>query len=329
MVGVMKRSFNTPILLITFNRPIHTLRVWNAIKMQHPKNVYIFQDGPRVNNESDIEKCLEVRKIFEVPLDWDCELKTFIFNSNLGCGVGPAKAISWFFDQVDQGIIIEDDAIPGTDFFEYAEELLLLFRENIQVKVIGSVHLGEKKYGEGSYHFSMANRNLCVWATWRRAWNDFDYYLKDISSLELINSLKKYNVSRKEIEYWNEIFHQLKQSDLLESSWDIQFLISIWLKQGIGIFPNVNLSENIGFDAEATHTTQVNNVLANVKTETILPLTHPHFKKVSRIADLNYHRMYFQPYEYGWKGFKRIPYRINKRLKKVLGVNGSWKDLLI
>ena len=321
--------FQTPVLLITFNRPDHTRQVFDVIKRQKPKSLFVFQDGAREGNIQDIEKCAAVRDLFKEPFEWECELKTFYSDKNLGCGLGPATGITWFFEQVEQGIIIEDDTIPGRDFFEYAEELLVRYKETERIKVIGSIHLEERKYGDGSYHFSMANRNLCAWATWRRAWNDFGYKLTRVSSADLIRSMKKYKASRREIEYWTEILDQLQHGNLIETSWDIQFLMSIWLKHGMGIFPNVNLSENIGFDNNATHTTQSNNILANVKAGSILPLSHPQEILISRKADLSYHKLYFQPYEYGWQGIARLPYRINKRIKKLLGVKGSWKEQLI
>lgn len=329
MVQGITNTLKTPILLITFNRPDHTRRVFEEIKKQRPKSLFVFQDGPRLGVDSDIEKCAAVRSIFEEPLEWECELKTYYSDKNLGCGLGPATGITWFFEQVEQGIIIEDDTIPGNDFFEYTEELLELYNKNDQIKVIGSFHLEEKKYGDGSYHFSMANRNLCAWATWRRAWNDFDYKLTNVSPADLIRSMKKYRASSREIEYWTEILNQLQHDSLIESSWDIQFLMSIWLKHGIGIFPNINLSENIGFDNDATHTIQLNNILASVKIGTILPVLHPKDIYISRKADLNYHILYFQPYEYGWNGLLRLPYRINKRIKKLFGVKGSWKEKII
>jgi hypothetical protein len=94
--------------------------------------------------------------------------------------------------------------------------------------------------------------------------------------------------------------------------------------KGIGIFPNVNLSSNIGFDTEATHTSCEKHIAANCATYNILPLVHPKHIKISRRADLNYHKRYFQPMDYGLNGLKRLPYRINKRIKNILGIQGSW-----
>lgn len=321
---IMDKTFSTPILLITFNRPNHTRRVWDAIKKQQPKYMYVFQDGPREGNETDKEKCSAVRAIFDEPLDWDCKIKTFYSDVNLGCGKGPVTGISWFFENVEAGLIFEDDAVPHSDFFDYAAQLLDRYYNHAEIRAIGSMKIDKRQYGNSSYYFSMMNRNLCAWATWRRAWKDFDYYLDNVSIKELRKSLRKYSASSKEILYWSERLQEIHSDRLNESSWDIQFLISIWLNKGMGICPNVNLSSNIGFDSEGTHTTNLDNPAANLETHPILPLTHPTKIKINRLSDFNYDKLYFQPVEYGWSGIKRFPFRMNKRVKLFLGKEGSW-----
>lgn len=316
--------FNTPILLITFNRPEHTRKVFEEIKKQKPPTLFVFQDGTREGNKADVEKCKAVRSIFEEPIDWDCKLNTYYANENLGCGLGPTTAITWFFENVQQGIIIEDDAVPAPDFFEYAEVLLEKYKLNDQIKVIGSMHLDGKSYGDGSYHFTMMNRNLCAWATWKRVWTDFDYFMDKISLSQLMSAMMKYNATKKEINYWCDRLDEIHRNRLNESSWDMQFLMSIWLRHGMGICPNVNLSTNIGFDSEGTHTQDNKNAAANLSTGCILPLKHPTNIRILRNADLNYHKKYFQPNEYGWQGIKRMPYRFNKKLKKLFRHEGSW-----
>ena len=102
-----------PILLITFNRPEHTRRVLEAIMAAHPKELYVFQDGAREGNENDLRKCSEVRQVVEsLTKNTDICLHTLYSDKNLGCGPGPATAITWFFDNVEQGMIFKDDCLP-------------------------------------------------------------------------------------------------------------------------------------------------------------------------------------------------------------------------
>ena len=163
---------NTPILLITFNRPQHTQKVLDAIIAAHPKDLYVFQDGVREGNSADQQKCAKVRRVVETMIKGtDVHLHTLYSDKNLGCGPGPATAISWFFSENEMGIILEDDAVPHPDFFTYCQELLEKYKDDTDVRAIGSMNLDTRTYGDGSYYFSMMNRTLCAWATWKRSWN--------------------------------------------------------------------------------------------------------------------------------------------------------------
>lgn len=314
-----------PILLITFNRPDHTKRVLQEVISVTPQTLYVFQDGVREGNDDDIEKCAEVRNVIEdLTKEAKTQLHTYYSEKNLGCGPGPAAAISWFFKKVEMGIIVEDDAVPHPDFFAYCEELLLKYKDDNDVRAIGSMHLEPKTYGDGSYYFSMMNRTFCAWATWRRAWQDFDLYHRGVSRKQFNRYLKDYGCALRMREYWCERLAEVQKDAYHNSSWDQQFWMSIWLHHGKGIMPNVNLCTNIGFDSEATHTTNSDSSAANLPTGSIMPLKHPSETKIQCSADRCFQRLYFEPWEYGWEGFKRLPYRLNKRLKRILGHQGSW-----
>ena len=313
---------STPVLLISFNRPEHVRKVIEAIKVVSPKDLYVFQDGPRNSPEKD--RCQEVREVIENEINWPCSLHTFYSNSNLGCGPGPAAAISWFFENVEHGIILEDDAIPHPDFFAFATEMLEKYASDESVMAIGSMKLGNKVYGDGSFYFSKMNHTLCAWATWKRAWSRFDYRLNDFSTKDLDKCLKKYGARLREREYWRERLIEIHKDALNDSSWDQQFWMSIWRYGGKGILPNVNLCSNIGFDKQGTHTINPTSPAASIELESIIPLIYPTSDKIQRQADLDFQRTYFQPWVYGWKGLKSLPYRINKRIKRLFGHSGPW-----
>ena len=314
-----------PVLFISFNRPDHVKRVLRVIMAAQPQNLYVFQDGARDNNTDDVKKCAEVRRVIEeLVLGEETNLHTYYSEHNLGCGPGPATAINWFFEKEEMGIVIEDDAIPHPDFFPYCEELLMKYKTDDEVMAIGSMHFGENVYGDGSYYFSMMNRTLCAWATWRRAWQDFDLYHRSVTRSKLNWVLKQYGCGLRMREYWCERLTEVQQDAYHNSSWDQQFWISIWLHHGKGIMPNVNLCTNIGFGAEATHTFNGHCVVANIPNSPIMPLKHPADTRISRVADWRFQKEYFQPWEYGWSGVKRLPFRLNKRLKRLLGHQGSW-----
>lgn len=319
--------FATPILLITFNRPEHTRRVLTEILKAEPQSLYVCQDGAREGNENDRIKCQEVRDVVnELTSAYKVShelftLHTLYQSKNLGCGPGPAAGITWFFENVEQGIIIEDDAIPHPDFFGYTEELLGKYKDDTEVRAIGSMNVDTHTWGDGSYYFSMMNRNLCAWATWRRAWNDFDLYLRQIPWRKLDKTLKQYGCSFYEREYWLDRLAEAQKNAQGGKSWDMQFFMSIWLHHGKGIIPNVNLSSNIGTVGEGTHLMAKGNMIDNIPTHPILPLKHPTCTKIQSEADREFHRRYFESQP---NSVMRFIAKLNKRIKRITGHQGSW-----
>ena len=79
------------ILLIIFNRPNTTRKVFESIRKARPKRFYIAADAPRQSNNDDIEKCRSTRLITE-NIDWPCEVKRLYQEVNLGCSLGPRAA---------------------------------------------------------------------------------------------------------------------------------------------------------------------------------------------------------------------------------------------
>ena len=314
--------FNTPILLITFNRPEYTRKVLEVIRTQKPKQLFISQDGPREGNELDKERIHAVRNVIRELVDWDCELHTLFQEKNLGCGPAPAAGITWFFENVEMGIILEDDAVPHPDFFEYASTLLEKYKDDESVRAIGSMNVDTQRWGDGSYYFSRMNRNLCAWATWRRAWNSFDYKMLNIPQSKLINKLKKLDCDIIEREYWCDRLAEIKKDACNGASWDMQFLMSIWLNNGKGIIPNVNLCSNIGTVGDATHQMAEGNIIDNVPTKPILPLQYPTDTTIQKKADKQFHYRYFEPNKAQWSLWLKLYNVFNRRFKKLLGIKG-------
>lgn len=318
----MPNSFTLPVLLITFNRPEHFKRVLDALRTVSPTELYIFQDGPR--NDNDRILCAEVRKETEEMISWPCNKHTNFSEHNLGCGRGPAAAITWFFNNVESGIILEDDCIPSRDFFFYCENLLSKYENDGRIGLIGGCNYGYKSPDGASYTFSSGHHETWGWATWRRAWSIFDYELDSISKSAFRHIVKKYYKSFKQREYWMDIFLKVKKDRMNDSCWDYQFYFSLWQRGMFVVCPNYNLVSNTGFGDDATHTRDQDNQLLSRSTESIPRITHPEHIGYDGKADDYLMRNYIIPYEYGKSGLKRIPFRINRFVKHIVGHQGPW-----
>lgn len=261
---------NTPILFIIFKRYDTALQVFQQIRKTQPPRLYFAADAPR--NEEEIKECELTRSLVN-QVDWDCEVKTLFQSENQGCGVGPYKAISWFFENEEQGIILEDDCVPNQDFFEYCEQLLTRYKDDDRISVItGRNVLGEYTYNDSSYFLS--GLHFCWgWASWRRTWKHYDYSLKNIRFIPYMSHLVNLFGCRPLLIMWRlSKFMQCKLNPKMDA-WDYQFAISTQMRETYTIVPKVNLVHNVGFDDRATHTSTNNH--EDIPSFPIIPLQHP------------------------------------------------------
>lgn len=272
--------FNTPILLIIFKRKDTALKVLDTIRKVKPKKLYIAADGWR--NEEEKIKCIDTREAVLKAVDWDCDVKTLFQDKNLGCCNGVATAITWFFDNEEQGIILEDDIIAENSFFYYCEKLLNYYKDNGKIMHISGDSPLDRKVGNASYYFATV-QHCWGWASWRRAWKYYDSTMNTISYKDTKNTLKKRYKDFNIKDYWQRWFY--RTADI--NTWDYQWTYCIMSKGGICINPSLNLTSNIGFGADSTHTGDPEDENANRKTYPIdiENIIHPKEIKCDSQAD--------------------------------------------
>ena len=110
----------TPILFLIFNRPDQAWLVFEEIRKQRPERLFIAADGPRSDRQGEAALCQQTQDNILTGIDWECEVSTLFRTNNLGCGKAVSSAIDWFFDYVEEGIILEDDCVPDPSFFSLA-----------------------------------------------------------------------------------------------------------------------------------------------------------------------------------------------------------------
>lgn len=275
-------NLSVPVLFLIFNRPETTRRVFDEIRKAKPRKLFVAADGPRKNRPDETWKCDEARSIIQ-SVDWDCEVKTLFRDENLGCGKAVSSAISWFFEQVEEGIILEDDCLPHPSFFTYCETMLERYRDNPAVWNIGGAQYSYGRSTSGaSYHFS-ALPVIWGWATWSDRWKHYRFDVSDLPVRKLRRALKSYfrNGDMRRYWLWNLCLMKKHKVD----TWDYQFTFSLWLNKGLALVADTNLISNIGFGNDATHTTQPGNKKANLPVSDIGQIIHPAEVKQDVAAD--------------------------------------------
>lgn len=264
------KQLETPIAFIIFNRPDTTQRVFDEIKKAQPKKLFVIGDGAR--NEEEIKIVEKTRKIID-QVDWNCEVYKNYSNKNLGCKIRVSSGIDWFFENVEQGIILEDDCLPSRSFFWFCEELLEKYKDEEKVTMISGDNFQDGiQRGGASYYFSLFN-HIWGWATWKRAWKYYDVKMKDYPDFKKENRVNNFWENPIVRKYWINIFNNVYKNKI--DTWDYQWTYAMWKQGGLSIIPNVNLIKNIGFGSEATHTKTDKSGKMVLDTSEIVSLMHP------------------------------------------------------
>ncbi len=271
-----------PVAFIIFNRPDTTARVFEAIRQAKPPLLLVIADGPRTSKLGEAEKCAATRAIID-RVDWDCEVRTNYSDVNLGCGKRVSSGLNWVFEEVEEAIILEDDCLPDPSFFPFCEELLAYYRDDSRIMAIsGNNFQRGKKHSEDSYYFSRYN-HVWGWASWRRAWKHYDFTMNKWPQIRDGGWLNSVLEDRYSIRDWAIEFEKMYKCE--KDTWDYQWTFACWIQNGLTILPQVNLISNIGFNADATHTTK-DSPFANQSLSTIeFPLIHPSFVLRNTRAD--------------------------------------------
>jgi hypothetical protein len=271
------------VLFIIFNRPDTTARVFAQIKATRPPRLYIAADGPRNNCPEDIALCKQARDI-ATAVNWDCEVKTLFSEGNSGCKEAVSSAITWFFDNEEEGIILEDDCLPASDFFRFCDTLLDKYRFDTRIRHISGANLQHGKiWGNAAYYFSNMTF-IWGWATWRRVWNDYDKELTKYDQKEVKEHLINIFDDPLIVDSWQHVFEEVKAGNI--DTWDHQLGLVNFFNNSLSIIPNKNLVSNIGFGENAIHTIDANSLFANIPLAEINEITHPLYILPEKKADL-------------------------------------------
>jgi hypothetical protein len=193
-------------------------------------------------------------------------------------------AITWFFEHVDSGIILEDDCLPSHAFFNFCSKLLDKYKDEERIAHInGSNFLLKKRFKiKGSYYFSNVFHPW-GWATWKRAWNKFDPEMQGLDEFIAKDMLQP--VTRKTL--WRDTYYGLltrtrrKEID----TWDYTWYYCLWKEQKLAITPALNLVSNIGFGSDATNTNYTYSRLSGMKAHNIYNMNDPPDYSINLDAD--------------------------------------------
>jgi hypothetical protein len=242
------------VVLVAFRRADTMARVLGAVRTARPRLLFVVTDAPRAAHPGDAAGCAAVRDVLST-IDWPCEIRRLDADRNLGCNARIVTGLDWVFRQVDEAIVLEDDVVPDPSFIPWCAAMLRRHRRDRDVMhVAGRNELGRWGAPDADHLFAWYG-SVWGWATWARAWFGVDRTAAadparaariraELDTLAIDPLLAA---------------HLRLQLDAAAAgrlaTWDGIWCLGRICAGGLSVIPPINLTANIGFGGQATHTT--------------------------------------------------------------------------
>ena len=322
---------NTPVVLITYNRPRHTRKVLDALRKHNVQNLFVFSDGPK--SEEDLSHIYETRLLIH-RIDWTAP-QIIEQDTNLGLAKSIVGAVNHVFQNNERIILLEDDCVPQKYFFDFIENCLEKYAGYEKIFGISgyTVPIPDSILDSHPYDLYFFPRiGSWGWATWKSRWEHFESDL----SIAYERALKeKIDLDQG----GTDVPYMLQQSKhgYLKDVWTPNWIITVYLNKGYYIYPTLSHIENIGMDGSGVHCCQTHKFsprISNMK-PTRYPDSismndeiyqkfrsyydiQPKFissKKTSSALKENPKIVHLSTYDFGGAG--KAAYRLHKGLQKI------------
>jgi hypothetical protein len=237
-----------PVALFVYNRPEHTRRTLNYLQknlLAEESRLFIFSDGPKT--DADQVKVDQVRQLAKEATGFK-SVKLITRKENLGLANSIISGVTQLVNEYGKVIVFEDDLLSSPYTLQYFNEALNRYANEEKIMHIGAYmyDLADKKLPQTFFYRAASSWG---WATWARAWKDFEL---DID--KLISQFDKQKIHQFSIEgnmnFWKQVQHFKAGKN---NSWAIRWYATIFLKNGLTLNPSRSLINNIGHDGSGVH----------------------------------------------------------------------------
>ena len=236
-----------PILILGYNKLESLKKILTIIKKNKFQNIFISIDGPISSEKINARELRD----YIMLLSQKHNYKINVLKKHQGCKIAVVQGINWFFKNVKQGVILEEDCIPDPSFFRFCYDLLNKYKNEKKIGQICGTNPLKSIKTKYSYFYSIYG-GIWGWATWRDRWKNYDSEMKKWPYIKKTNKLNKI-ISNKFDRIIRKIQFEKTYNNKIDT-WDYQWTFCKLINNYYSIIPKCNLIKNVGFTSMATHT---------------------------------------------------------------------------
>lgn len=238
-----------PIAVFAYRRPDHLRRTLESLARcagfaESP--VYLFADGAK--GEADAADVAATRDVARAFLGERAECRLSPENRGLSRSVvGGVEAV---LERHDGVIVVEDDMELGPAFLDYMNSALERFRDEPRVMQVSGHMFDVPEFAGRDRALLLPFTTSWGWATWRRAWRQFDPDAHGWQELSREGALRK----RFNLDGAFDFATMLERQMIgIGDSWAVRWYWSVFRAGGLVVFPPATLVRNTGMDGSGTH----------------------------------------------------------------------------
>jgi hypothetical protein len=245
----MSRSQFAPIALFAYRRVEHLVRALDALSACPEfldSRVFVFSDGPK--DEASNADVTRVRAALRARLTPNMT----IVEAPAHCGLAGSitAGATRLCDEFGRAIVLEDDLIVSPSVLTWFNVALQRYADDARVWQIAGHQFDVPEFSSRDEGMFLHLTTSWGWATWKRAWDQYDPMAKGWERLKFDNALRRKFDFDGSYPYSEMLIDQMAGRI---DSWAIRWRWAAFRANAISLFPPRPLASNIGFDATATH----------------------------------------------------------------------------
>lgn len=238
-----------PIALFIYKRPEHTRRMIEHLQQcsgfdESP--VYVFADGP--SGPRDMPAVRETRSEARRLLGDRAVYREH--SGNVGLDDSEIAAITELCEQFGRVVVVEDDLVVSPDFLRFLNQGLHRYESEPRVMQVCGHMFDVPELRESQEAILLPLVSSWGWGTWKRAWDLFDPDARGWAErLGDPQERERFDLHGN-FAYTRMLSRQMR---LRVPAWDIRWYYSVFVLQGLALYPPRTLVVNEGFDGSGTH----------------------------------------------------------------------------
>lgn len=240
---------HAPVVIFAYRRPDHLRNTLESLRRcegfaQSP--IIVYCDGPR--NDTEFESVAATRELAKSLLGNQAE---YHFSEvNLGLSRSVIVGVSETVDRFGRVIVVEDDLELHPALLTFMNQALDRYASDDSVFQISGYQFDVPELKNTASALFLPFTVSWGWATWKRAWAQFDPLASDWEKLRADKDLRRRFNLDGVYDYATMLVRQMSGA---QDSWAVRWYWTVFKAKGLVLFPPSSLVSNTGFDGSGTH----------------------------------------------------------------------------